>query len=321
LHQLRLIDDQADRWTRPVIEVFRAEEVADTPFGHNVINADLVQALLDEAEGEANLSLTFDAPVAHWSEGQITLRDGVTLTADLILDAAGRKSPIPALAGIKMDDHRPDQTALVCQIEHSLDHEHISTEFQRREGPLTTVPMPPAADSGAFQSAIVWVHRPDTAQRLAALDDEAFRRSLQSALRGVLGEITALRARGGFPVGTQIADRFDAPKLALLGETAHVMPPIGAQGLNTSLADVAVLLSLIEQPSAVHDPDMLRRYSAQRRGDVIIRLKATHFLNQAIQNSALGFDHVRRGALKSLGWFKPVRHGLMRAGMRPFGVS
>lgn len=320
LHQLRLIDDQAERWTKPVVEVFRAEEVADTPFGHNIINADLVEALLDVAKGEENLQLTFDSPVEHWTPGTITLADGVTLDADLIIDAAGRKSPIPALAGIKIDDHRPNQIALVCQIEHSLDHEDISTEFQRREGPLTTVPMPRAA-SGSAQSAIVWVHRPDTAQKLADLDDEGFRKSLQSALRGVLGEITALRARGGFQVGTQVADRFDGPKLALVGETAHVMPPIGAQGLNTSLADVAVLLSLLDQPSAVHDPDMLRRYSAQRRGDVIIRLKATHFLNQAIQNGELGFDHVRRGALKSLGWLKPVRHGLMRAGMRPFGVS
>ena len=104
-------------------------------------------------------------------------------------------------------------------------------------------------------------------------------------------------------------------------ETAHVMPPIGAQGLNTSLADVAVLLSLLDHPSRLQDPDMLRSYSARRRGDVITRLTATHFLNQAIQSHCFGLDHARRGALKSLGWLRPMRHGLMRAGMRPFGVG
>ena len=322
LHKLRLIDDQADRWTNPVIEVFSAEEITSTPFGHNVVNADLVDALLERAAewGEAALELLFDAPVTGWAPGQVTLGDGVVLEADLILDAAGRRSPVPELAGISLQDYRPDQIALVCQIEHSIDHEGISTEFHRREGPLTTVPMP-ANVAGQPQSAIVWVHRPARAEELRMLDDAAFAQALQSALRGVLGEITSLRARGGFEVGTQVAERFDGPQLALVGETAHVMPPIGAQGLNTSLADVAVLLSLLDHPSRLQDPDMLRSYSARRRGDVITRLTATHFLNQAIQSHRFGLDHARRGALKSLGWLRPMRHGLMRAGMRPFGVG
>ena len=303
LHQLRLIDDQADRWSNPVVEVFRAEEITDTPFGHNVINADLVDALLDlaEAQGESALEMTFNAPVTDWAPGQVTLSDGVVVEGDLILDAAGRRSPVPALAGIGMQDYRPDQAALVCQIEHSIDHDGISTEFHRREGPLTTVPLPPSP-AGKAQSAIVWVHRPSRAEKLRATADEPFTRILQSSLRGVLGEITELRARGGFEVGTQIAERFDGPRLALVGETAHVMPPIGAQGLNTSLADVALLLSLLNHPSGLQDPDMLRSYSVRRRGDVITRLTATHFLNQAIQSHRFGLDHARRGALKSLGW-------------------
>ena len=320
LHKLRLIDDQADRWTNPVIEVFSAEELTSTPFGHNVVNADLVDALLERAAewGEAAVELLFDAPVTGWAPGQVTLGDGVVLEAD---DPRRCRAALdPALAGIGLQDYRPDRVALVCQIEHSIDHEGISTEFHRREGPLTTVPMPATA-AGQPQSAIVWVHRPARAEALRALDDDAFARALQSALRGVLGEITSLRARGGFEVGTQVAERFDGPQLALVGETAHVMPPIGAQGLNTSLADVAVLLSLLDHPSRLQDPDMLRSYSARRRGDVITRLTATHFLNQAIQSHRFGLDHARRGALKSLGWLRPMRHGLMRAGMRPFGVG
>ena len=165
LHKLRLIDDQADRWTKPVIEVFSAEEITSTPFGHNVVNADLVDALLERAaeRGEAALELLFDAPVTGWAPGQVTLGDGVVLEADLILDAAGRSSPVPELAGIGLQDYRPDQIALVCQIEHNIDHEGISTEFHRREGPLTTVPMPATA-AGQPQSAIVWVHRPARAR-------------------------------------------------------------------------------------------------------------------------------------------------------------
>lgn len=320
LDKLRLIDDQADRWTNPVIEVFSADEITDTPFGYNIINTDLTAALLDMAESIDGLSLFYGSAVESWRPGCITLADGVELEAELILDCAGRHSPVPEQAGISIRDHQPNQIALVCQIEHSMEHENISTEFQRREGPLTTVPLPLSA-RGKPRSAIVWVHRPETAEKLRELDDEAFRLTLQSALRGVLGEITDLQARGGFKVGTQVAEHFHGPQLALVGETAHVLPPLGAQGLNSSFADVAVLLSLFDHPSKVADPDMLRRYGAQRRGDVISRLTATHFLNQAIQNDRLGLDHARRGALKTLGWLKPVRHGLMRAGMRPFGVS
>ena len=320
LDKLRLIDDQADRWTKPVIETFSADEVAETPFGFNIITPDLIHALLEAAEETEGLSLRFGARVANWRPGEIVLEGGETLTGALVFDASGRKSPIPAAAGISIKDYQPNQAALVCQVEHSLDHRNISTEFQRREGPLTTVPLPPS-DAGQPRSAIVWVHRPETAEAKRTLSDDDFRKSLQSALRGVLGELTAVHARGGFPVGTQIAARFDGPQLALVGETAHVLPPLGAQGLNASLADVAALLSLFDQPSHAAEPDRLSRYSAQRRGDVISRLTATHFLNQAIQNDRLGFDHLRRGAMKSLGWLTPVRHGLMRAGMRPFGVS
>ena len=320
LDKLRLIDDQADRWTNPVIEVFSADEVTDTPFGYNIINTDLSRALLEAAEACPNLRLHFDSAVQSWKPGEVTLADGVTFQADLVFDCAGRHSPVPEQAQIRIKDHRPNQVALVCQIDHSIDHDNISTEFQRREGPLTTVPLPPS-NAGTPRSAIVWVHRPETAEKLRALDEDGFRRTLQSALRGVLGEISEIRARGGFVVGTQIADCFHGPQLALVGETAHVLPPLGAQGLNSSFADVAVLLSLYDQPFKVADPDMLRRYGAQRRGDVISRLTATHFLNQAIQSDRLGMDHARRGALKSLGWLKPVRHGLMRAGMRPFGVG
>ena len=320
LDKLRLIDDQADRWTNPVIEVFSADEITDTPFGSNIINTDLTAALLDLADDTDGLSLHYDSAVESWKPGEVTLADGVVMTGDLIFDCAGRHSPVPAQAGIAIKDHHPNQIALVCQIEHSIDHDNISTEFQRREGPLTTVPLP-RSDRDKPRSAIVWVHRPENAEKLGDLDDDAFQKTLQSALRGVLGEITGMRARGGFKVGTQIAETFHGPQLALVGETAHVLPPLGAQGLNSSFADVAVLLSLFDHPSKVADPDMLRRYGAKRRSDVISRLTATHFLNQAIQNDRLGLDHARRGALKSLGWLKPVRHGLMRAGMRPFGVG
>lgn len=320
LNKLRLIDDQADRWTNPVIEVFSADEITDTPFGYNIINTDLTAALLKAADATDALTVHYESKVESWRPGEVVLTDGMTFQADLIFDCAGRHSPIPEQAGISIRDHQPNQVALVCQIDHDIDHETISTEFQRREGPLTTVPLP-ASPAGTPRSAIVWVHRPETAEPLRALSDDDFRKTLQSALRGVLGEITDLRARGGFVVGTQVAASFHAERLALVGETAHVLPPLGAQGLNSSFADVAVLLSLFDHPSKVADPDMLRRYGAQRRADVISRLTATHFLNQAIQNDRLGMDHARRGALKSLGWLKPVRHGLMRAGMRPFGVG
>ena len=102
LHKLRLIDDQADRWTNPVIEVFSAEEITSTPFGHNVVNADLVDALFERAAewGEAAVELLFDAPVTGWAPGQVTLGDGVVLEADLILDAAGRRChPCPRWPG------------------------------------------------------------------------------------------------------------------------------------------------------------------------------------------------------------------------------
>ncbi|MGB1156960.1 MAG: FAD-dependent oxidoreductase, partial [Alphaproteobacteria bacterium] len=142
LDKLRLIDDQADRWTKPVIETFSADEVAETPFGFNIINTDLIHALLEAAEETEGLSLRFGARVADWRPGEIVLEGGETLTGALVFDASGRKSPIPAAAGISIKDYQPNQAALVCQVEHSLDHGNISTEFQRREGPLTTVPLP-----------------------------------------------------------------------------------------------------------------------------------------------------------------------------------
>ncbi len=239
LNAIRLIDDTDGLMKAPEIK-FTSDEIGLERFGYNVPQGVLVSALEaavsampDKIERIASAGVATVRPGAD--EISIDLVEGQTLQARLVAAADGRNSICRQGAEIGVEKSGYEQTAVTCIFDHSRPHGGISTEFHRLAGPCTVVPMPGNA------SSLVWVERPSVAERLMSYDDKTFTQMLESRLGGMLGLVSNISPRAAFPLTSVHAKRMAANRVALIGEAGHVMPPIGAQGLNLSFRDAAVL--------------------------------------------------------------------------------
>jgi 2-octaprenyl-6-methoxyphenol hydroxylase len=216
--------------------------------------------------------------------------------------------------GIGARTFRYGQKALAFAVGHDLPHRNVSTEVHRSGGPFTLVPLPDR--EGRPASAVVWMETGPEITRLAALPVADFEAEMTARSSGVLGPLTLLTRRSVWPIISQIADRMSGPRAVLLAEAAHVVPPIGAQGLNMSLADLACLLDLTRKHR--EDPGVAavtEAYHRMRHLEVRARVTGIDLLNRASMAEAPSLRDLRSRTLDMLYSAGPVRKLLMRAGL------
>lgn len=318
---IRIIDDTGSLLKAPEV-LFTSEEIGLEAFGYNVPNANLVDALVAIAP-RCGLRIFETAGVRDVTIGadgvHLRLDDGHELAAQLIVGADGRNSICRKAAGIASQTWTYDQSALTTSFAHQRPHGGISTEFHRPAGPFTTVPLPGLA------SSLVWVERPAVAGRLAELDDDAFRAELEARLQGLLGPVGEIARRAVFPLSGLTAEVFALNRVALVGEAGHVVPPIGAQGLNLGLRDVAWLADSLADARAkgrdCGDPMTLARYTAARRLDVASRIWTIDILNRSLLSSLLPVHLARGLGLHALNALAPLRRIVVREGLAPSGAT
>jgi 2-octaprenyl-6-methoxyphenol hydroxylase len=321
LSGIRIVDDTGGLLRAPEI-VFRSSELGLDQFGYNVPNGVLSDAMTARAEGYGTGIAVIDTAAADAFEletdagmARVRLAEGRWISAHLIVGADGRNSPSRAAAGIAARTSDRGQSALTCSFTHGRPHGDISTEFHLPAGPCTAVPLPGNA------SALVWVERRDEAERLAALDDAKFVAALEHRLQGLLGSIGAVSPRTLFPLVSLEAERFAARRVALVGEAAHVMPPIGAQGLNLGFRDVAVLVDTLNEARVmsadIGAPETLDAYSRARRRDIAGRMFAVDMLNASLTSDLLPAHLLRGAGLHALKAIGPLRRQVMRTGIVP----
>ena len=292
---------------------FRADEVADGPFGWNVRNGALRRAL--EAQADALGVGRRPAGVAgllnRSAEAVITLDDAARVRADLVIGADGRDSCVRRAAGIGARMRRTGQTALSLAVSHAVPHANVSTEFYEDGGPFVLVPLPDAAGDPPHRSAVVWMTTAAEAERLRVLPVHELSEAVTARSDGVLGPLTVADEVATWPISFQVADRFSAGRVALMAEAAHAVPPIGAQGLNMTLADAALLRDLCTDGPALAD---LVAYDRKRRPDVLSRLAAVYALNAASTGTG-PLAAVRAPGIRALAAAPPLRRTLMRLGL------
>jgi 2-octaprenyl-6-methoxyphenol hydroxylase len=314
---MRIVDDTGRLWRAPEVK-FEAGEIDLDAFGHNIANRDLVAALEQRAAALPNLKLIDDEVTAVGPDDvavSVTAKNGDTMHAALVIGADGRRSLCRTAAGIGVNEHAYKQVALTVILRHSRPHRDTSTEFHTPQGPFTLVPLP------GLRSSLVWVLEPHRADEIVALDDTTLAAEIERASHSILGKIELEPGRGLFPLSVVTAHSFGARRIALVGEAAHVIPPIGAQGLNLGLRDAATIGELaVEAHRAGHDiggAAVLATYDKQRRGDVTTRGVAIDLFNRTLLTDFLPVQGLRGLGLYMIDKIGPLRRVVMREGIAP----
>jgi 2-octaprenyl-6-methoxyphenol hydroxylase len=317
LKTMRIVDDTGRLVRAPEVK-FEADEIELDAFGYNIENRHLVAALEQRARALPGLRL-IEAEVSSLAPGDaavsLTLKSGDVLQAPLVIAADGRHSLCRAAAGIATDERDYKQVALTVSLKHSRPHRDTSTEFHTPHGPFTLVPLP------GQRSSLVWVLDPMDADDIAALDDDELSTEIEHASHSILGKIEVEPGRGLFPLGVVTARKFADRRIALVGEAAHLIPPIGAQGLNLGLRDAATIgeLAIATQRDGrdIGGADVLAAYDRMRRADVGSRTLAIDLLNRTLLTDFLPVQGMRGLGLYMIDRIAPLRRALMREGVAP----
>ncbi|QKK23872.1 UbiH/UbiF family hydroxylase [Rhizobium hidalgonense] len=314
LSSMRIIDG-TDRLLRAPTTTFRAAEVGLDAFGYNFPNKALTEILETAAAGEGNITrLTEMAEsIAISNEAvSITLANGETVTADFAVGADGRGSKLRETAAIDTRKWSYPQSAMVLNFAHSLPHQNISTEFHTKHGPFTQVPLPQG------RSSLVWVQDPTEAAARMELPLAELGSLVEAQMQSMLGKVSIEEGVQVWPLSGMMAHRFGKGRIALIGEAAHVFPPIGAQGLNLSLRDIMALADILCDRAELPVPaDAGDSFDRKRRADIMTRTASVDLLNRSLLSDFLPVQMLRAAGLHILAALPPLRSIVMREGIEP----
>lgn len=318
LQTMRIVDAGGEIAEPRVTKDFDAADISEEPFGWNLPNwllrREISAVLNDLPNVEFRPGVKAETLFTRTAQARVGLSDGTKVFAKLVIAADGRNSPMRNAAGIGVQTTRFGQKALAFAVTHSLPHRFVSTEIHRTGGPFTLVPLPDFDDKPS--SAIVWMEESAKADALMALNETAFEDAMNKRSCELYGPLKLASKRTIWPIIAQKADSLIAERLAVVAEAAHVVPPIGAQGLNMSLKDIATLLDLAtKHPEQLGDQHILDAYQTARYGDVKLRVAGITALNRTSMVSDQTLRDLRAKGIDLLHGIGPVRHGLMKLGL------
>ena len=318
LQIMRIVDAGGEVSEPRLVKEFDASDISEKPFGWNLPNwllrRELVAFLQDLPNVDFRQGVGTKSLFTRTQEARVTLTDSSLISCRLVIAADGRSSPMRDAAGIGVKTMRYGQKALAFAVTHPQPHQNVSTEIHRSGGPFTLVPLPDY--QGKSSTAIVWMETGPEVDRLANLPVPEFEAAMNERSCGILGELTLASRRTVWPIISQVAERMSSERLALIAEAAHVVPPIGAQGLNMSLGDLLALLDLATaNPSDLGSRRMLDQYHKTRHGEVQVRVTGIDLLNRASMAHAQPLRDARAMGLNALYSLAPVRKTLMQMGL------
>jgi 2-octaprenyl-6-methoxyphenol hydroxylase len=317
LRAMRLVDDTGRLIRAPEVR-FSSDEIGLDAFGYNIENRLLVTALEERAAELPGLTrLDDEADTVDPSDALVAIGTarGKSLSARLVAGADGRQSLCREAAGIAVKRRELNQAALTFNVSHSRPHRNISTEFHTPQGPCVFVPLP------GDRCSVVWVAAPREAERLIALSDDELSEAAEKQSHSILGCIRVEPGRHVFPLAIEQPGQFAQHRVALVGEAAHVVPPIGAQGLNMGLRDAADIAEIVRGAMASGEdpgsPQVLKRYDSARRADVTSRMFVIDMANRSLLSDFLPMQSLRAAGLHLIGSIGPLRRLAMREGLAP----
>lgn len=293
---------------------FDNNEIHDGPMGYMIEDRFIQKALFAKILATNRIDYKFDSKVTeHYRQSSyisVRLDNGQKLRTKLVVGADGRNSGIAKRAKIKKSGWRYKQNALVCAIEHEIDHKGLAWQYFLPSGPLAILPMT------GNRSSIVWTEKTKDADAINLLDDNQYMEILNSRLGSFLGTSKLIGGRHSFPLELRVADRFIDDRLALIGDAAHSVHPIAGQGLNAGFKDVAVLAHVI-QDSCKRGEDfgslgVLKRYEEWRRFDSVQLAYSTDLFNRLFSNENEALQLVRNIGIKILDSIPAAKRNIIK---------
>jgi 2-octaprenyl-6-methoxyphenol hydroxylase len=312
MREIIVTDDVLHQQQRPALLTFltEAEKKAAAAI---VENGPLTQAVLHGIEASPRISLKMGLEVEAISFGpglaDIQLSDGNIIRTPLIIGADGRSSKSRDLAGIKTDTTAYDQAAITLTVAHDKPHEGRAEEHFTSQGVFAILPLT------QNRSSIVWVAGRDEALAIAALDDQNFLTRLREKFGAERGALSLAGPRHVYPLALQLAQLMIGPRLALVGDAAHVIHPLAGLGLNLGFKDVAALADLVSAAAALGEDIggavLLEKYQMARRFDTVFTAHAIDGLNRLFATDEPGLKALRDLGLRFIDTFPPAKNYLM----------
>jgi 2-octaprenyl-6-methoxyphenol hydroxylase len=314
LTQIRIID-ATRRLIRAPETLFDSAEIGQPAFGWNFPNVKLAAAFEAAREGLPNLS-TIETALDDLSIGPggatLTLGNGETLSAALVVGADGKKSRVRESAGFRARENGFTQSALVCDLGLERPIGGTSIEFHYENGPFTLVP------AGGNRANLVWIDQRDTLKSAQEGGKEHLAALFAEKSQRLFGGIELLTPAHMFLLSTLTVDIAGKDGVVLVGESAHAFPPIGAQGLNLGLRDVADLAASLAETdlrSSGFARSLSDDYAKRRAGDLARTGTVVDALFRSLLAGFLPTQALRAGGLWALKLAPPLRRAAFDVGM------
>ncbi|KPQ02991.1 UbiH/UbiF/VisC/COQ6 family ubiquinone biosynthesis hydroxylase [Marinobacter sp. HL-58] len=300
---------------------FEAAELRAPALGTIIENRRTVQALF-AALAQSSVDLVDGVKVTGWwqdgSQRGIRLEDGRTLAAKLVVAADGAHSRLRQWVGLPTREWDYDQQAIVCTVRTTQSHRFTAWQRFSPAGPLAFLPLLTEAGNEHYCS-IVWSQDTEEARRLMALNDDAFRAELESAIERELGAVKVVSRRYAFPLRQRHAKDYIAGGFALVGDAAHTIHPLAGQGANLGYGDVRALLDELSRArKSGTDPDnelVLARYQRRRKGENLAMMAAMEGFKQLFARDELTVRWLRNTGMRWLNQLGPVKNRIAAEAM------
>jgi 2-octaprenyl-6-methoxyphenol hydroxylase len=316
VRRMKITDSGTGDLSRPLFLSFAGEVAPGEAFAHLVPNrtlaATLLAALGDGVDIVAPVQITGIATEA--AGGRLDLADGRSLRAPLVIAADGQNSTLRSMAGIGTIAHDYAQAGIVTTITHALDHEGTAFEHFRPAGPFASLPLLDAAGRGT-RSSLVWTERGEAAAGYREMPLPQLAEAIEEAMGSCLGAVEVEEPAQMFPLRMQLARALVAPRLALIGDAAHVVHPIAGQGLNLGLKDVAALAEVVIEAMRLGldhgGTEVLERYQRWRRLDNALMAMVTDGMNRLFSNDLAPLRALRDVGLGVVDRVPPLKQAMI----------
>jgi 2-octaprenyl-6-methoxyphenol hydroxylase len=313
---IRVADKGSHQW------VHYDHRLVGTPLGYMVENHDLLRVLAEAVMQHPNITCRMDTRVtgleSHPQHSILRFQDGTEAPFPLVIGADGKGSRVRELAGIACTRHAYTQSAVVCNVTHEQPHQGLAVEYFLPTGPFAILPLLPGN-----RSSIVWSEQTEEATHLAQCEEAEFMAHLRHRFGDFLGEVRLEGSRALYPLGVQVARSLHGPRVALVGDAAHLIHPISGQGINLGFRDITRLVECLTQQARlggdIGAEALLASYSRDRQADIWSLVGITDGLNRLFSNSHPLLTTARRLGLGAVEPLTPLKKLFMRHAMGVLG--